>query len=137
MRHLRPSALLIATALLAGCGTSAQFQYAASVSGRGLAAEAEHYATRDAALDDAGRADRLAQVSALRAATATTQATTAQGVYAAWAPVRDWLRSYITADPRLAARSKADHVGRATKLDALIAAEAHRPFAATTRPAGS
>ena len=126
--------LIAAAVIIVGCATSPQFQRMSAHVLPHLADDATRYVTADATLDDATRTARLSEVSALRQSTATTQAVTDQGVYAAWAQVSPWYRAYILADPKLPADYKADRIGRCDKLDAAIAGEAKRSFGASTQP---
>ena len=134
-RRTRSLLLWAAALAAAGCATSAPFQRMVAHVVPSVSAAAARYVNADVSLDPATKAGRLADVSALRSSAATTQGVTDQGVYSAWARVSPWYRAYVLADPRLTPDERADRIGRADKLDANIAAEAHRPFGAGTRPA--
>jgi hypothetical protein len=85
----------------AGCQTSAAYKAGAVVSGPFLAQTTGAYVQADATLDGVGRAERMAAVAELKAATQDYKALDFNRSAEAWAKVKPLFYDYTDADKRL------------------------------------
>lgn len=99
MRVLTKALPLMLILCVFGCETSKSFQAAIEKSGPVAASRAEGYLANDASLDESTKAQREAQVAALRVA--STPPVRFRNVYESWRGIRSWFGSYSASDPAL------------------------------------
>lgn len=126
----------IAAVLLALCsllftsvactGTSAPFQLAAQATGRNVVDEMRAFVTADATLLPSTKAERLAAVDRLEAATRDWRTIDLDEAAAAWDQLRVPYGIYIAGDRTLDAEQRATLAGIGTTFDRLIAMERDR-----------
>jgi hypothetical protein len=115
---------------LGGCTTSRPFREGASVVGTRLANNAGRYVTADATISTEVKADREANVVALREATSDEENVAYEVVARVWPPVKLFYLPYIESDPRFANGAAPDikksKLWTVQVMDGLVAAEQTR-----------